>query len=39
MGTCERGIKDAYEQRISKTLKELLAKQTMMMYYSDNLML
>lgn len=38
MGTCERDIKDAYEQLILKTLKELLTKQTKTMYYSHNLM-
>lgn len=38
MGTCERDIKDAYEQLIPKTLKELLTKQTKIMFYSNNLM-
>lgn len=37
MGTCEHDIKDAYEQPIPKTLKALLAKQTQIMFYSDNL--
>lgn len=38
MGTRECDIKDASEQLIPKTLKALLAKQTKIMYYSNNLM-